>query len=173
MSLGFIFGYLTPLVLLSGLWWALWRLSWIDLRKLWIPDHFVLGVAALGVLARIWMGLAASGLDPLWEGALGALLFWAVTHGIRFVSDRLAGQEAFGLGDVKLSAGLGIWLGPSALLAYLLLGSLLGIGLGLWIGARRRLKGRKPPRYLPAGPGFAAAGAVLALAVTLGWPGFP
>lgn len=79
----------------------------VDARRFLIPDALSGGAAALG-LARI---VAEDGGAALAEAALragvSALAFWLLRVGYR----RLRGRHGLGLGDVKLAAVAGLWLG--------------------------------------------------------------
>ncbi len=73
-----------------------------DIAVFEVPDMAAAVLVATGVLL---------GLDWLWAiaGAVAwAALFLVVREGAR----RTLGREALGLGDVKLMAGIGAWLGP-------------------------------------------------------------
>jgi leader peptidase (prepilin peptidase) / N-methyltransferase len=98
-----------------------------------IPDR--LSVPLLAV------GLAVNGLafEPYlavdWEFAAGALLGGAALWIVRAGYFRLRGAEGLGLGDVKLAAGCGAWVGLQGLPAVLLLaavGGLVWVTLSSW-----------------------------------------
>jgi leader peptidase (prepilin peptidase)/N-methyltransferase len=92
--------------------------------------------------------------DALLGAALGSSLLWVVGE----VYFRLRRREGMGLGDVKMMAMVGSFLGPKRSLLTILGGSLLGSLLGLfWI-----LLLRKEADYeLPLGT-FLGAAALLA-----------
>jgi prepilin peptidase CpaA len=100
-------------------WWptvaVLTVATWTDLRSRRIPNWLVLPfmVAGVGVSAWLhgWHGVAQS-LEGL---GLGAALF-----GVLFV---LGGM---GMGDVKLAAAIGAWIGPGQLFVALVLTGLAG-----------------------------------------------
>ncbi len=103
----------------SFAWWptcvVLAVATFTDLRSRRIPNWLVFPflLAGIGISVRLdgWHGLAQSG-----EGfALGALIF-----GILF---RLGGM---GMGDVKLCAAIGAWIGPSQLMIALVMTGLAG-----------------------------------------------
>lgn len=120
-----------------------------DLELRLIPNRVLLVSALAGV------ALAAA-LDPssLPERAIGA----AAAGGLLFVV-ALAYPRGMGLGDVKLAAVMGLYLGRSvaaALLIAFLVGSLAGLGLIARHGAGAR------KRAIPFGP-FLALGGVAGL----------
>lgn len=70
---------------------------------------------------------ALSLADALLGAALGSGLLWAVGEGYF----RLRGREGMGLGDVKMMAMAGAFMGPKRTLMTILCGSVLGSILGL------------------------------------------
>jgi leader peptidase (prepilin peptidase) / N-methyltransferase len=124
--------------------------SLIDLDHRIIPNR-ILGPAAVTALAT---GLL---LDP---GGQPERLIAAAGAGGFFLAAALIAPRGMGMGDVKLAAVLGLFLGREvglALLAALALGSLVGAAVIARRGARQ---GRKTA--IPFGP-FLAAGGVVAL----------
>ncbi len=73
---------------------------------------------------------------------------------------RFYGPNALGLGDVKLMAAAGLWLGPVAISTALVAGALAGIMHGLFVGLQRQIKTGVRTDFtrllIPAGPGFIA-----------------
>jgi leader peptidase (prepilin peptidase) / N-methyltransferase len=134
----------SPWLLLAAGWllasWLL-PLALIDLDSLWLPEP----LCRWGVL----LGLAATA--SRWENSSA-------------LAEKAMGRPALGLGDAKLAALMGAWLGPLGLgLAVSL--SVLG---GALIGGLARLSGRLGRQQpFPFGPFLAAA----ALAVWIGGHG--
>lgn len=98
------------------------RLSWIDLRTFRLPDVYTLPLILAGLILATedkGIGLPASLLGCL----LGFALFWAVGQYYFWRT----GQEGLGLGDAKLFAASGAWLGPAALPYVLLIAALGGL----------------------------------------------
>jgi leader peptidase (prepilin peptidase) / N-methyltransferase len=127
-------------------------LTLIDLEVRRLPD--ILTIPA-GVLAIV----VGSALDPggeverLIAGGIAGLVFFVIA---------VAYPGGMGLGDVKLAAVLGLFLGRSVALA-IFVALLLGLGLGVGIMAKKGIaEGRKTA--VPFGP-FLAAGAVVAILV--------
>jgi leader peptidase (prepilin peptidase)/N-methyltransferase len=99
------------------------------------PLPLPLAMAACGVVA------AAIGYTVLW------LIAWSYR--------RLRGQEGLGMGDAKLAAAAGAWLGLAPLPSVLLLASVAGI---LWIAIASSLSGRAElSKRIPFGVPLAAA----------------
>jgi leader peptidase (prepilin peptidase)/N-methyltransferase len=124
----------------------------IDLERRIIPNR----ITALGAVLALVLGLA---LDP--AGEPERLIGGAAAGGFLLVA-ALAYPGGMGMGDVKLAAMIGLFLGASvapALLVALLTGVLLGVAVLARRGARA---GRKTA--VPFGP-FLALGAVVAVFV--------
>lgn len=123
--------------------------TFIDLDLKIIPDSLSLG----GVVA----GLVFAFLTPLgWKASLlgiglGGGVLLAVAGGYYLLTRR----EGMGLGDVKLLAAIGAFLGWEAVLFTVFVSSLVGSALGLALTARR---GSGMKLEVPFGP-FLALGA--------------
>jgi leader peptidase (prepilin peptidase)/N-methyltransferase len=115
--------------------------------SLFVPLHDVVSRALVpGSLGANWR--LASLLDAAAAAAAGALVIW----GLGVLWKKLRGIEAMGLGDVKLLALLGAFLGLKMVVLVVLLASVtasvfgLGKVVAVWISrARRRMRrGREP-----------------------------
>ena len=110
-------GFEVDAVLLSSiLALSLAALSAIDLREYRLPDALTLPLTALGLVATPLVLEA-----PLWWQAASALLGFALLAGTAFAYAKLRGRPGLGLGDAKLLAAAGAWLGAQALPSVLLL----------------------------------------------------
>jgi leader peptidase (prepilin peptidase)/N-methyltransferase len=118
-----------------------------DLERRIIPNRIVLPALAAALVVQ-------TARDPSLEWVLGALL-----AGGLFLLLALVYPAGLGMGDVKLVAFMGAWLGWDVGVA-LFAGSLLGMVPALVALLRRGGKGRK--ETLPYGP-FLAAGGVVGL----------
>lgn len=126
----------------------------IDLDHQIIPDVLSLPGVALGFIASF--GPGAIGWK---ESALGVLVGAGVFVVIIVASSLVLGQPGMGVGDVKLGAMLGAFLGWELALLSILLSVLVGGPLAAGLMATGR-KGRKDP--VPFGP-FLALGGVVSL----------
>lgn len=171
--------------LLTGLWfvamallvadpvaWAAWAvfgamliaLAGIDLDHYILPDVLTMPLIPLGILFQgVWMGRPWNLL--LIDVVCGPAFLLALREGYR----RLRGIEGLGLGDVKLMAGIGAFLGWRGVLGTVFAGSLVGAVVGIVLAVRR---GAGMQLKLPFGP-FLVGGALLWLLLELtghsGW----
>jgi leader peptidase (prepilin peptidase)/N-methyltransferase len=113
--------------------WALLALAVIDRRTFLLPDAITLPLIAMGLGVAAWF-------DPeaLPAHALGAAAGWLGFAGIAALYRRLRGRDGLGLGDAKLLAAGGAWLGWSGLPGTVLIASLLGLAEALARRMRRR-----------------------------------
>jgi len=93
------------------------------------PDHGIAAILAGRFLQVRLPGLAAGILDGILGAAFGSFLLWGLAAGYKAVR----GHEGMGMGDVKMIAMIGAFLGLRGTFLTLLVGSLLGsaIGIGL------------------------------------------
>jgi len=169
-------------VVLAGLVVA----TFVDFDHFEIPDQVSIGGMVLAPIASLfvpalhretWLALQLSGGAVDRTGALIASLAGLAVGGgalllMGVLGKALFGRDAMGLGDVKLLAAGGGFVGPGGALVALLLGSLVASVFGVanlvrfTVLSRRRARvrgGRKPlgrsfasarilARYLPFGP---------------------
>jgi len=109
-----------------ALGWTLLALAAIDLRHYLLPDVLTLPLIPAGLAVAL-------ALDPTLLPAhlLGALLGFATFVIIGQVYRRLRGRHGLGLGDAKLLAAAGAWLGWAALPSVVVIGAVLALALAL------------------------------------------
>ncbi len=115
-----------------------------DLDQRVLPDELTLPVIPLALL------YAVSGLNPLVGGGLVLAVAAAVLiPAVLYLPSLPFGAGAFGIGDVKFLAGMGLLLGGEHALSATLFGLLLAGVVLLVLLATRRI-GRKS--FIPFGP---------------------
>jgi leader peptidase (prepilin peptidase)/N-methyltransferase len=134
-------------------------LSYIDLRSFRLPDFVTLPLILIGILFNL---LSSVGFTDAASAITGAVLgygsLWLLNRLYRLSKK----QDGIGMGDAKLLAALGAWLGWAALPSILLIASASGL-----IGGLIYLKWRKKSTHhaFPFGPFLAFAGIIELL-----WP---
>lgn len=115
--------------------WTLLALAVSDLREMVLPDALTLPLLPAGLGAALW--LDPSGLHHHFAGALGGFGF---LYGLNLIYRRLRGRDGLGVGDAKLLAAAGAWLGWQALPTMLVLATLAALSaVGVAALAGRRL----------------------------------
>jgi len=140
------FGGFPPIVQIAfGAWFASLVVGFaIDLDQRLLPDELTLPVIPIALL------LDVSGNNPLVGGALlPAIGVAIVVPLVLWLLSVPFGAGAFGIGDVKLLAGVGLMVGFTRTISGLLSG-LLAAGLVLAILLATRRIGRRT--YVPFGP---------------------
>lgn len=125
--------------------------SVIDARRFYLLDILTYPLLWLGLLANIDARFAL--LPDAVIGAAGGYVVLAVFSGL---FSRIIGRQAMGMGDYKLFAALGAWLGWPMLPMLLFLAALLGIAFS---GLRTLVRGRGS--RIPFGPSLSLAGALM------------
>lgn len=144
----------------AGQAWAAAVIVWllipavvIDLRLHLLPDALTLPL--------LWAGLSASAIFQPFaspEAAiLGAVGGYGSLFAVAWMAEAYYGRPALGLGDAKLLAALGAWLGWQALAPVVFLAAALGAAAALPGLLTRRMS---PGAEAPFGPMLAIAGLV-------------
>jgi leader peptidase (prepilin peptidase)/N-methyltransferase len=109
-----------------GLGWTLLTLAVLDWRTLVLPDALTLPLIPAGLVV-------AWAVDPglLLGHALGALAGFASFAAIAAAYRRARRREGLGLGDAKLLAAAGAWLGWQGLPSVVLIAAGSGLAFGL------------------------------------------
>lgn len=140
-------------------------LCYIDLKARILPNELVLGFAVSGFIFNVATLFQFNNFMMI---ILGALTGGGILFAIRMVGNYFYKEDTLGLGDVKLMAAAGIWLGPEFILIALTAGALAGFLHGAFVAVMlmRNMKMKLDIHRLsvPAGPGF-AVGILVAAAV--------
>jgi leader peptidase (prepilin peptidase)/N-methyltransferase len=127
------YGFPTTAGSVAALWMLLSLLAvfFIDLEHRIIPDEISLGGTVLGLVLSFWtIGFVSS----LIAAAVGAAALFL----IGWTYERTRGRAGLGMGDVKLAAMLGAFLGIPGLVLTVLLASLVGSALGIGLIALKK-----------------------------------
>ena len=149
------------LLLIAGWLLASWLLpmALIDLDRLWLPEPMLRWGVLLGLVVTGVLGFQQDPgtgrrllLDHLMATAMGLLGFELVSA----LAQRAFGRPALGLGDAKLAALMGAWLGSAGLGVAVI----LSVFLGAAFGVAGRISGRLARHQaFPFGP-FLALGTI-------------
>jgi leader peptidase (prepilin peptidase)/N-methyltransferase len=136
--------------------------TFVDFEFMEIPDQVTLGGTVAGLVCSVLVpALHGHGVlqdpHPYWQralislghsagaAALGAGLLW----GVGWLGEKAFKKEAMGLGDVKLLAAVGAFLGWQAVLFTIVGGALCGSIIGVSLIAARRVEMQG---HIPFGP---------------------
>ena len=134
-------------------------LAYFDLRTFRLPDVITLPLILLGLLFN---GLSSESLISFQDSLIGAILGYACLWLLNLLYRIVKKQDGIGMGDAKLLAALGAWLGWFALPSILLIASLTGLIGGLiWLQWNKQ----NHRSAFPFGPFLAIAGIIELL-----WP---
>ncbi|MFO1127526.1 MAG: A24 family peptidase [Rhodospirillales bacterium] len=130
----------------AALGWVLLALAVIDARHLILPDPLTLPLIPAGLIVVV--GVASPDRFP--DHLIGAAVGLAASAAVRVLYRRLRGREGLGLGDVKLLAAAGAWVGWQGLPWLLLVAAATALAVVLTVAlVRRRLDAQAP---IPFGP---------------------
>jgi leader peptidase (prepilin peptidase)/N-methyltransferase len=131
-------------------------LAIVDLRTRLLPNEMVLGFATLGIVFHLTTMTAYLSITEI---SLGSIIGFGVLYVIRGIANYFYKTDTLGLGDVKLLAAGGIWLGPDMIMPALMIGAVAALAHGalyaLWQGIVHKRRVDFARLQLPAGPGFA------------------
>jgi leader peptidase (prepilin peptidase) / N-methyltransferase len=155
-----------PGLLILG--WTLIALAIVDIRTFTLPDVLTVPLALAGVAHSAWIDGAAMGEPADYFLAAGHAVLaggagFLLMAGVAWLFRAARGREGLGLGDAKLLAASGAWLGLAALPTVILLAALGG--LVVTVAAHRVMRTRAPLRTMPIpfGPYLAASTWIVAL----------
>ena len=160
-------GILWPAIQVTTLCVILLALAVLDAEHFWLPDAITLPGIALGIALGPLIELRHSG-DSIWHTVLRRLLAAAIGAAIilviRWIYWLVRKQEGLGLGDAKLMAMLGAWLGLPGMLLAFFIGVVFGAIFAVGILAIPRLKNETwSTRRLPLGTFLCIGGIISAL----------
>jgi leader peptidase (prepilin peptidase)/N-methyltransferase len=112
-----------------GLGWCLLVLAAIDARHLILPDRITLPLIPLGLALACWLRPEAIAAH-----VAGALSGFFALAAIAWLYRHLRGRDGLGLGDAKLLAAAGAWLGWQALPGLVLIAAVTALMVALAVG---------------------------------------
>lgn len=119
--------------------------SLIDLEHYLLFDSLTIPWIFLGIISAFLGLLPINGSSAL----LGAFIGAGTLSALALISPFLFKKEGMGMGDVKLAASIGAFLGYKSMIVTLLLSFLIGAGVGIFL----MLSGKKTAKdYIPFGP---------------------
>lgn len=134
-------------------------LAYYDLRTFRLPDVITLPLILLGLLFN---SLSNQRFISFQDAIIGAILGYTCLWLLNLLYRIVKKQDGIGMGDAKLLAALGAWLGWFALPSILLMASLTGlIGGIIWLQWNKQ----SHRSAFPFGPFLAIAGIIELL-----WP---
>ena len=147
--------YLFLALLFAGAMWCAVAISVADASRRIIPDVYLMPLFLIGLIVV--------NFAPVWVcgpkmATVGAVLGYALGAGVGFIFDIIKQRKnpnsdaPIGMGDIKLLATGGLWLGPNGLAIALILSCLFG---GIWAHIKKQ-------QFIPFAP-FFVAGAILSL----------
>ncbi|MBT2249739.1 prepilin peptidase [Arthrobacter sp. BHU FT2] len=136
------------------------QLARIDISSHLLPNPLVITLLVGGVILLLASGLNGQPADQLLRGLAGAVILFAFYFILGLIS-----PGAIGMGDIKLAAPVGLYLGYLGW-SHVLLGALLGFVLnGIITVVAVARKGRKSTAEVAHGPSM--LGAVLAVSALI------
>ena len=138
-----------------GLFAALLAISVVDIRTRRIPDLLSLPLICAGLMQAGWAVQRGAAPVVLTDGIIGAAAGYLVFAAIGAAFFRMRGHEGLGLGDAKLLAAAGAWLGWQMLPAVVLIAALGGLAQMAVVGRLR--PAHAADRSLAFGPWLAVA----------------
>jgi prepilin signal peptidase PulO-like enzyme (type II secretory pathway) len=140
--------------------------AFTDIDHWIIPDRITLGgiavglaLAAIAPIAKapgnplnpapggvVWNLLEQAPREwlPFFNAAAGAAAGWLILWLARVIGTLVFKKEGMGMGDVKLFAMFGAFVGLGFLVPILMISSVIGTGVGLWMIVRAKVEKRGP-----------------------------
>lgn len=134
-----------PLWITCLVGWTLLCLALVDYRQFMLPDVISLPLLVAGLIVA-----AAGGRPGFADAVIGATVGYGAFSAVGWLYARLSGREGLGLGDAKLLAVAGAWVGWAALPTVVLLASVAALVAALGrSGGVIRLDDARPVAFGP------------------------
>lgn len=126
-----LYPFYRPLWATAILFAVFTALIWYDFRHMILPDMITFPLIAAGLGWTIWSG----GSLPV--AIVGGVVGYGLVRLINLIWQARSGMDGMGLGDGKLLAAAGTWLGAFGLPATIMIGSAVALLLVLLAGGGR------------------------------------
>ena len=134
--------FYAPHTLFASAFVILITLTIIDFRTWILPNWLNLLLAVTGFVFHLSISFRFA---PPYDYFLGALLGGGILYVIRFFGNRHYKQDTLGLGDVKLLAAAGLWLGVDGVVMAMTVGAFAGLLHGIAVALIRAIKEKTKP----------------------------
>lgn len=122
-----------------------------DLRRFVVPDLVSLPMIPAGLISNILVFHGGDWRAGLIQSAVGAVAGGSAFFLVRLVYRWARGVEGLGLGDVKLAAVAGAWLGVEPLAEACLLAALSALAVVAWLALRKGVEHVNAGTLIPFG----------------------
>ncbi len=146
LKLGFTVTALAVLILT----WGLVVLSFIDFNHQFLPDAITYTLLWLGLILSTQHAFVSS-TYAIYGALVGYLFLWSIAK--LYILFR--NKEGMGLGDCKMLAMIGAWVGLMSLVNVLIFSTVLALIVGIFLLAFKKIEQSNP---IPFGPYIAIAG---------------
>ncbi len=130
-------------------------LSLIDLKTMLLPNKYVASFCLCGIAFHYITDLYFETLQSI---AIGTVCGGGLLLLVRAIANRAYKKDTLGMGDIKLMAAAGLWLGAEDIFLAITLGAIAGLLHGVGYGLYIMKKTGEPVNFMylciPAGPGF-------------------
>ena len=135
-------------------------LSWIDFKTFLLPDYLTLPLLILGLIGNSFAWIEWTSPLSSW---IGAIIGFGFIYILNFTYRFIKGVDGIGMGDAKLLAALGAFLGWETLPYILIIASCSGLlGGYIWL----KMHKQDNTQAFPFGP-FIALGGIITILWTL------
>lgn len=127
MAISFALLETTTAALSTALGWTMLAIAVSDMRRFIVPDVLSLPAIPAGLIANAWLIDGGIGSPEVLQYVAAAVIGAGSLYALRALYTSCRGREGLGLGDVKLAAVAGSWIGLQGLASTLLLACVLAL----------------------------------------------
>lgn len=150
-----MFYYLIFAILLLVATWCAFQMSVADFRRRIIPDVYLFPFMIIGLVVVTFFPWVSSPSDSVIAAAFGYLMGTVIGFAFERIKKNKSEFSPIGMGDVKLLAAGGIWLGMTGLATAIIISCVIG---GIWGLCKKE-------KYIPFAPFFFIGGILSLIAV--------